>query len=156
MLIYIIHIRALLGNFTIFSCFIIFFSRGFFFVSYFTTAGVLLLTIVLFSRVFYGGQHFQTDVGNLGLIFNRYKCISNPDNYQNSAKTIVSLPGFLSGLTSIIGNFGVVFIDQSYWQLNMSTSPKKSSVAFIIAGVLWMYIKYAYLDNWLFYYLFFN
>lgn len=98
----------------------------------------------MFMRIFYFGQSSKMDVGNIETIFNRYSCISNPNNYQNSYKTFVSLDGLMFGIINIIGNFGTVFVDQSYWQLNSTTSPKKSSIAFIIAGSIWFFIPFVF------------
>lgn len=95
-------------------------------------------------RIFYLGQSKNTDVGNIEAIFDRYSCIFNSNNYNNSYKTFVSLDGLMFGIINIIGNFGTVFVDQSYWQLNSTTSPKKSSIAFIIAGSIWFFIPFVF------------
>lgn len=112
--------------------------------SYFTTLGILLVIIIMFMRIFYSGQTSNTDVGNIDVIFNRYSCIFNPSNFNQSYKTFISLDGLMFGIINIIGNFGTVFVDQSYWQLNATTSPKKSSIAFIIAGTIWFFIPFVF------------
>ena len=112
--------------------------------SYFTTLGILLVIIIMFMRIFYTGQSSITDVGDLKAIFDRYSCIRNPNNYESSYKTFISLDGLMFGIINIIGNFGTVFVDQSYWQLNATTSPKKSSIAFIIAGSIWFFVPFVF------------
>ena len=117
------------------------FSRGFFYVSYFTTLGILLLIIILFMQTFYRGQSDQSSVGDLTAIFNRFVCIKIPNNDDNSFKTFLSIDALISGIIGIVGNFGAVFIDQSYWQLNATSSPKKSPIAFIVAGFIWFFVS---------------
>lgn len=112
--------------------------------SYFTTVGILLVIIIMFMRIFYSGQSSPGDVGNIDTIFSRYACISNPSNYENAYHTFISLDGLMFGIINIIGNFGTVFVDQSYWQLNATSSPKKSSIAFIIAGSIWFFVPFVF------------
>lgn len=112
--------------------------------SYFSTLIILLVIIITSMRVFYTGQTNNKDVGNIDQIFNQYSNIKNPSNFENSFKTFISLDGLMFGIINIIGNFGTVFVDQSYWQLNSTTSPKKSSIAFIIAGSIWFFIPFCF------------
>lgn len=100
--------------------------------------------MLLFFRIFYSGQSSPSDVGSIDAIFDRLDCTSYPDNYQNSFKTFLSLDGLLMGIIGIVGNFGTVFIDQSYWQLNATTSPKKSSIAFIVSGFIWFFLPFVF------------
>ena len=92
-------------------------------------------------QVFYGGQTSPTDVGDMQVIFNRLACIKIPNNQNQSFKTLLSFDALMSGIIGIVGNFGAVFIDQSYWQLNATASPKKSSIAFIVAGFIWFFVN---------------
>ena len=117
---------------------------GLFYVSYFSTLAILLAIIILFMNTFYSSSSATSTVGNIDAIFARYSCISNPKNYASSYKTFASLDGLMFGIINIIGNFGTVFVDQSYWQLNSTASPKKSSIAFIIAGSIWFFIPFCF------------
>lgn len=115
--------------------------RGFFIVSYFTSLAMLLVIIILCVRVFYSGPASSADASVIDTIYERFKCIKIPDNYQSSFKTFLSMDSFMMGIIGIVGNFGTVFIDQSYWQLNATASPKKSSIAFILAGFIWFFVS---------------
>lgn len=92
-------------------------------------------------NVFYGGQRLIYDVGDWEVIFNRFSCIKIPNNNKQSFKTFLSTDALLMGLIGMIGNLGSFFIDQSYWQLNSTTSPKKSSISYIVAGLVWMFVS---------------
>jgi hypothetical protein len=85
---------------------------GLFYLSYFSTLAILGVIMIMFIKIFYSGASNSTDVGNIDTIFDRYSCIKNPTNYQNSYKTFISLDGLMFGIINIIGNFGTVFVDQ--------------------------------------------
>ena len=112
--------------------------------SYFSTLIILLVIIITSMRVFYVGRTSDKDVGDIDQIFSQFSNIKNPSNFEGSYKTFISLDGLMFGIINIIGNFGTVFVDQSYWQLNSTTSPKKSSIAFIIAGSIWFFIPFCF------------
>ena len=41
-----------------------------------------------------------------------------------------SVSGILFGITNIVGNFGTVFVDQSYWQSAVAAKPKSAQLVF--------------------------
>jgi Na+/proline symporter len=99
----------------------------------------------MFVRVFYSGATNVTDVGNMKAIYDRTSaCISYSTNYAGSYQTFISLDGLIFGVITTIGNFGAVFVDQSYWQLNGASSPKTASIAFIIAGLAYFFLPFCF------------
>ncbi|RNA39194.1 urea-proton symporter DUR3-like [Brachionus plicatilis] len=116
---------------------------GLFYLSYFSTLVILIVIVVMFMSIFYVNSS-TLGFGSIKNIFDRFSCISNPNNLGNSYKTFFSLDSFLFGVINLIGNCGTVFVDQAYWQLNSTTSPKKSSIAFIIAGVIWFFVPFTF------------
>ncbi|CAF0718552.1 unnamed protein product [Brachionus calyciflorus] len=104
---------------------------------------ILLFIISMSLYVFIGGLGGM-GFGSFKNIYERYSCILNPKNMNNSYKTFFSLDGFMFGIINLIGNFGTVYVDQAYWQLNGTTSPKKSSIAFIVAGFIWFFIPFSF------------
>ncbi|CAE8742911.1 unnamed protein product, partial [Polarella glacialis] len=50
--------------------------------------------------------------------------------------TIGSPSGLLFGITNIVGNFGTVFVDQSYWQSAVAANPKSAVKGFLIGGLI--------------------
>lgn len=127
-------------------CVIFDYLSGFFYVSYFTTLAIISVVIVLFVNAFYIGQSYPNDVGDIYEIFKRFECIRIPNNSNHSFKTFYSSEAFLLGLIGLVGNFGAVFFDQSYWQLSITSSPQKSSIAFIAAGFIWFFVNIYYLN----------
>lgn len=66
---------------------------------------------------------------------------SLPDSQQ--MLTMASIPGLLFGMINIIGNFGTVFVDQSYWQRAIASKDSAASKAYIYGGIAWFSIPFA-------------
>ncbi|CAE8605213.1 unnamed protein product [Polarella glacialis] len=56
--------------------------------------------------------------------------------------TIGSPSGLLFGITNIVGNFGTVFVDQSYWQSAVAANPKSAVKGFLIGGLVWFAVPF--------------
>ena len=54
-----------------------------------------------------------------------------------SYSTMTSGGGLLFGVVNIVGNFGTVFVDQSYWQSAIAAEPKATVKGFLIGGMVW-------------------
>jgi Na+/proline symporter len=62
-------------------------------------------------------ERFSTD-GSVSTTFyeaGTYSCGPVVDNNDGSYVTMLSLGGFKFGIINIVGNFGIVFVDQFYW-----------------------------------------
>ncbi|MBU8906648.1 sodium:solute symporter family protein [Desertibacillus haloalkaliphilus] len=57
--------------------------------------------------------------------------------------TMASIPGLFFGMINIIGNFGAVFVDQSYWQRAIASKDSAASKAYIYGGIAWFSIPFA-------------
>ncbi|PTL38541.1 sodium:solute symporter family protein [Alkalicoccus saliphilus] len=57
--------------------------------------------------------------------------------------TMASIPGLMFGMINIIGNFGTVFVDQSYWQRAIASKDSAASKAYIYGGLAWFAIPFA-------------
>ncbi|MCK0471794.1 sodium:solute symporter family protein [Halalkalibacter sp. APA_J-10(15)] len=57
--------------------------------------------------------------------------------------TMASIPGLLFGMINIIGNFGTVFVDQSYWQRAIASKDSAASKAYIYGGIAWFAIPFS-------------
>ena len=43
-----------------------------------------------------------------------------------------------------LGNFGTVFVDQSYWQSSVAAKPKQGVTGFIIGGLAWFAVPFSF------------
>ncbi|UOQ84968.1 sodium:solute symporter family protein [Gracilibacillus salinarum] len=62
---------------------------------------------------------------------------------QSQMLTMASIPGLFFGMINIIGNFGTVFVDQSYWQRAIASKDSAASKAYIYGGIAWFSIPFA-------------
>mmetsp|Transcript_39864 Transcript_39864/g.93892 ORF Transcript_39864/g.93892 Transcript_39864/m.93892 type:complete len:870 (+) Transcript_39864:65-2674(+) len=56
--------------------------------------------------------------------------------------TMGSEAGIKFGITNIVGNFGTVFVDQSYWQSAVAAKPKSAVLGFLIGGMVWFAVPF--------------
>ena len=47
------------------------------------------------------------------------------------------------GIINIIGNFGTVFVDQSYWQSAIAAKPAVAHKGYLLGGMVWFTIPFA-------------
>jgi len=64
-------------------------------------------------------------------------------NRQGSYLTMMSPDGLSFGIINIIGNFGTVFVDQSYWQSAIAAKPGAAHKGYILGGLCWFTIPFA-------------
>lgn len=58
-------------------------------------------------------------------------------NAMGSYLTLASVGGLIFGVINLVGNFGTVFVDQSYWQRAIAARPSSSVKAFLLGGLSW-------------------
>jgi hypothetical protein len=59
-----------------------------------------------------------------------------------SYATMASASGLVFGITNVVGNFGTVFVDQSYWQSAFAAKPRAAVKGFLIAGLVWFAVPF--------------
>jgi len=73
----------------------------------------------------------------------KYACGAVPDNQNGSYLTMKSLGGLKFGIINIVGNFGTVFVDQSYWQSAIAAKPASAHKGYLLGGFVWFTIPFA-------------
>ena len=63
-------------------------------------------------------------------------------NLDGSYLTLQSMQGLTFGIINIVGNFGAVFIDQSYWQIAISSRKECVFPGFLLGGLLWFAVPF--------------
>ena len=64
-------------------------------------------------------------------------------NRGGSYLTMLSVSGLEFGIINIVGNFGTVFVDQSYWQSAIAASPASAHKGYMLGGLVWFTIPFA-------------
>ena len=113
-----------------------------FFAEYINAA--LIFTVVL---VFVTVIYFATpDIGGISGMYDKLSSASilNPveGNAMGSFLTLASMGALIFGIINIVGNFGTVFVDQSYWQRAIAARPRAATGGFIIGGLAWFAIPF--------------
>jgi len=88
---------------------------------------------------------FSTD-GTVATTFyddTTYACGPVPDNNSGSYLTMLSKDGLMFGIINIVGNFGTVFVDQSYWQSAIAAKPTSASRGYLLGGLCWFAIPFS-------------
>ena len=116
-----------------------------FYVSYFNTAIIFILILMLIIEVFSNPSgNPDNPFGSSASIFDFIACWRAPEgNRENSYLTFYSSGGFVFGMVNIIGNFGTVFCDQAYWQSSVAAKPLQGVWGFILGGLTWFAIPFS-------------
>merc|ERR1719313_2475732 len=56
---------------------------------------------------------------------------------------MISGGGLMFGIINIVGNFGTVFVDQSYWQSAIAAKPASAHKGYLLGGLVWFTIPFA-------------
>jgi SSS family transporter len=72
-----------------------------------------------------------------------YACGPVSGNHDGSYLTMISSGGLMFGIINIVGNFGTVFVDQSYWQSAIAARPVAAARGYLLGGVCWFAIPFS-------------
>eukprot|EP00977_Amphora_coffeiformis_P012897 scaffold3276_cov168-Amphora_coffeaeformis.AAC.14 len=73
----------------------------------------------------------------------KYACGPVSGNEDGSYLTMISGDGLMFGIINIVGNFGTVFVDQSYWQSAIAARPSSAARGYLLGGVCWFAIPFS-------------
>lgn len=63
-----------------------------------------------------------------------FACGPVAGNRDGSYLTMISSGGLMFGIINIVGNFGTVFVDQSYWQSAIAARPTAAAKGYLLGG----------------------
>jgi len=72
-----------------------------------------------------------------------YACGPVSGNNEGSYLTMLSSDGLMFGVINIVGNFGTVFVDQSYWQSAIAARPSSAARGYLLGGICWFAIPFS-------------
>lgn len=72
-----------------------------------------------------------------------YACGPVDGNNSGSYLTMLSRGGLMFGIINIVGNFGTVFVDQSYWQSAIAAKPTSAARGYLLGGICWFAIPFS-------------
>lgn len=111
--------------------------------SYFNTAMIMVALCIFIFEVYVT----NSDLGSPGKVWENLRRVVKLEpvagNMGGSYLTMFSRNGLFFGLTNIVGNFGTVFVDQSYWQSAIAATPSASWKGYILGGLCWFAIPFS-------------
>ena len=114
-----------------------------FFAEYINTGFIFIVVLVFVSVIYF----VSPDIGGIPGMYDKLTeaAVLNPveGNVAGSFLTIASIGALMFGIINIVGNFGTVFVDQSYWQRAIAARPKSAAGGFVIGGLAWFAIPFA-------------
>lgn len=115
-----------------------------FYVSYFNTTLIFSMLLILVVEVYYNPyDNPDNPIGSPSKMYTLLSCIQGPEgNEDGSWLTFLSSGGLMFGVINIVGNFGTVFCDQSYWQSSIAAKPIQGVWGFISGGLTWFAIPF--------------
>ncbi|XP_006823327.1 uncharacterized protein LOC100367327 [Saccoglossus kowalevskii] len=116
-----------------------------FYVSYFNTTLIFIIILIFVMKIYNEPDVEDNPLGTPDKVYNLLNCAIGPDsNQDNSYLTFLSRGGLMFGIINVVGNFGTVFVDQSYWQSSVAAKPRQGIWGFITGGLTWFAIPFTF------------
>ncbi|KAG1693505.1 Urea-proton symporter DUR3 [Nymphon striatum] len=116
-----------------------------FYVSYFNTSLIFIIMIIFALKIYHDTSTLGGAIGSVSGLYDIISCAVGPeDNKDRSLLTIVSQSGVTFGVINLVGNFGTVFVDQSYWQSSVAAKPKDGVWGFLAGGLTWFSVPFMF------------
>ncbi len=113
-----------------------------FFAEYLNTSFIFVVVLIFVVVIYF----VTPDIGGIPGMYDKLVQASTlspvEGNLQGTYLTLVSVGALIFGIINIVGNFGTVFVDQSYWQRAIAARPRAATRGFIIGGLVWFAIPF--------------
>jgi len=113
----------------------------------FTHTAVIYLALLIFLWKIYAGP---SDIGSVDTMHENLICASHRQvagggswNQNGQYITMRSSGGLMFGIINTVGNFGTVFVDQSYWQGAIACKPSATYRGYLLGGMAWFAIPFS-------------
>ena len=114
-----------------------------FLAEYFNTAFIFVVVLIFISAIYFTNE----DIGGISGMFEKLSAAATmapvDGNAAGSFLTLASVGALIFGIINIVGNFGTVFVDQSYWQRAIASRPRSVVPGFLVGGLAWFAIPFA-------------
>ncbi len=113
-----------------------------FFAEYLNAAFIFVVVLIFVTVIYF----LSPDIGGIAGMYDKLMqaSILNPveGNKLGMYLTFASVGALIFGIINIVGNFGTIFVDQSYWQRAIAARPKAAMGGFIMGGLAWFAIPF--------------
>jgi Na+/proline symporter len=122
--------------------------KGTYYASYTHTFIIYLALVVFLWKVYTG----PSDIGNADKMYDHLPCAADRvrgikdyptgTNSKGTFLTFRSGGALIFGIANVVGNFGTVFADQSYWQGAIACKASATWKGYLLGGVAWFAIPF--------------
>eukprot|EP00803_Ostreobium_quekettii_P003267 evm.model.scf_1162.4 EVM.evm.TU.scf_1162.4 scf_1162:26896-29628(+) len=113
-----------------------------FLASYIHTS-IIFIALCIFTFQIYA---HSDDLGSPGKVYKNLRLVEQfhpvEDNLEGSYLTMLSRGGFIFGIINVVGNFGTVFVDQSYWQSAIAAKASCTYKGYFLGAIVWFAIPF--------------
>jgi SSS family transporter len=113
------------------------------FISAYLHTAIIHIMLLIFAFTVYA---VSPEIGSISRMWELLHELSQASpvegNAEGSYLTMSSHGGIIFGVINIVGNFGTIFVDQSYWQSAIASRPGASVKGFLIGGLSWFSIPF--------------
>jgi SSS family transporter len=114
------------------------------FLADYANAAFLFIAVLIFVSLVYFSS---PQIGGISGMYDKLVSAAqtNPvdGNSLGSYLTLASMGALAFGVINIVGNFGTVFVDQSYWLRAIAAKPTAAAKGYFIGGLAWFAIPFA-------------
>lgn len=114
------------------------------YVASWANTGAILIALVVFGMMTYASG--KRPVGSINAVWENLQVIAAfkpvANNKEGSYLTMWSVNGLVFGIINVIGNFGTVFVDQSYWQGAIGAKPSATYKGYLLGGLCWFAVPF--------------
>lgn len=113
-----------------------------FFAEYINTAFIFMVVLIFVTVIYF----INPQIGGISGMYEKLTQISVLKPIEGNAfgtyLTFASVGALIFGIINIVGNFGTIFVDQSYWQRAIAARPKAATGGFLLGGLAWFAIPF--------------
>jgi SSS family transporter len=122
--------------------------KGTYYASFTHTCIIYLALLIFIWKIYAGPSDLQSsNKMRANLICASYRDPAgsgdNTWNLSGQYITMRSTGGLMFGVINTVGNFGTVFIDQSYWQGAIACKPSATYKGYLLGGMAWFAIPFS-------------
>jgi SSS family transporter len=114
------------------------------FLADYANAAFLFIVVLVFVSLVY---FLSPEIGGISGMYNKLEAAAQTNlvegNSLGSYLTLASMGALAFGVINIVGNFGTVFVDQSYWLRAIAAKPSAAAKGYLIGGLAWFAIPFA-------------
>eukprot|EP00285_Hemiselmis_virescens_P008888 CAMPEP_0173392260 /NCGR_PEP_ID=MMETSP1356-20130122/18847_1 /TAXON_ID=77927 ORGANISM="Hemiselmis virescens, Strain PCC157" /NCGR_SAMPLE_ID=MMETSP1356 /ASSEMBLY_ACC=CAM_ASM_000847 /LENGTH=820 /DNA_ID=CAMNT_0014350007 /DNA_START=20 /DNA_END=2482 /DNA_ORIENTATION=- len=114
------------------------------FISSWGHVSVIYIALLIFIWKVYAGP---SELGSTDKVWENLMSVALkypvPGNFEGTFLTMWSRSGIFFGIINIVGNFGTVFVDQSYWQGAIAARPSATYKGYLLGGIAWFAIPFS-------------